>query len=468
MNNKPKRFVISRQPNNRGVLADYKRGCKINLPPMIYKNFFNSSDRNYIKLYLQKNGWKSSILKEEIFTNLRVIEFIESSENKTKFEANPDRSKIYMKKGMKLNEKARSVPLRIYLGIHNACNCNCLYCCASATINRPGYFSVKEINEISKFLYSIGVIEIRLGESGECTLHPNFKEIVKTIKKNGLFLSVNTNGVMPEETRKFIARSGYVDLLIQSLDGINEAHDRNRGKGCFDEAIKTINAIAPYIKTRFNFVVNGTTHQSLEDLAKLAYYYGAEIYTLPQRPSGRGAKNFEEYLKGVSWEDIIIRMTKLREKYPGLVLYSTYDVFMPGGDYLVDHEGSCPAGIEAACVSPVVEDRKGEYSRIRTFGCSFMADIHEKNLQYPFLAKVFEDTEDFYQNFFDSWQKAKGFEIFRAPYWKDTNCLSCIMLKEHRCTGHCAALAYYKKNNKSFEASIYCALKASEKFRLTL
>lgn len=460
-----RRFVLCDQPEGWGTLGDYQLGRKLNLPPSIHSAFLVPESWGSVWEYLQKNGWSSEIpsSREAFLKELRTIRVQNHTREKTEIHSTPDSTIIFLRRGMSLDSRCRTTPLRVYLGIYNACNLECTYCCASATKSRPGYLTVEEVDAIAQHFYDLGVLEVRLGESGEPTQHPDFMEIVKTLKKRGLFVSLNTNGVMSEEIREFVASSGNIDLLIQSLDGIGEAHDQNRGKGSFQEALKTIQAAFGRLKIRFNYVLNSQTSKSLEELAGLAYQYGAEIFILPMRPAGRGAEIFERYLEGLSYKDIILRMQRLRENYPGLVIHSTYDVFSLGGDQLVDHAGSCPAGVEGCCISPEVEDRKEKPARIRMFGCTFMADIIEvesgtTQIRRPFVACVFDNVDDLRARFFDVWQE--GFEVFRGPVYRDDTCMKCQMLKERRCTGHCAAIGYYRKLHPDFDPSIYCAIGA--------
>lgn len=458
--NRPKRFALLEQLEGCATLGDYKAGRKVNIPPGLSKSFLNDPKtlQEDTLRFLQDNGWSYPPLGD-----LRTIQFHESFEGETRIAVSPDQTIVHMRRGMKLHNVCRASPLRVYLGVYNGCNCECSYCCASATKNRKGYLTVEEVDRISRHLYDLGVIEVRLGESGEPTQHPDFPKIVETIKRNGLYLSLNTNGVMTNELREFIATSGYVDLLIQSLDGLGEAHDGNRGKGSYAEALKTIEAVYRHVKVRFNFVVNNETQKSLEDLAKLAYKYNAEIYTVPMRPAGRATKDFDSYLMGLSWENIIVRMERLRHQYPGLILYSTYDVLTLRGDYLVDHKGSCAAGVEGCCVSPAVEGTHGKPARIRMFGCSFLVDTQEDvrgKTHYPFLSRLFNSVDEFCKDFFDVWQEK--FDIFREPTYRDDSCMKCILLKENRCTGRCAAIGYYRTHHPSFDPTIYCASKVSK------
>lgn len=456
----PERYVFLQDSRGWATLGDYKIGRKLDLPPPLARAFLATNDGADadLRLFLRANGWDHPSRE-----NLRAVLFLDApAAADFRSPLLPNLTTVYLPAGKAWNPACRRVPLRIYLGTFNGCNCECSYCCARGSRSRPGLFGVAEVAAISAHLYRLGIIEIRLGESGEPTQHPDFPAIASAVKQTGLYVSLNTNGVMSDTLRDFIARSGCVDLLIQSLDGIGDAHDRNRGRGAFEQAMKTVQAVHGHVKLRFNYVVNNETQASLEDLADLAFKYNAEIFTLPMRPSGRALKDFETYVHGLSWERLIARMDRVRHSHPGLVLHSTYDILTPRGDHLVDHVGSCPAGIEGCCVSPAVDDPGTGPSRIRLFGCSFLVDAAESiqgQTRHPFLARLFSNSDEFAKDFLTAWHE--DFDVFRGSSFRDAHCSVCPMLKGHRCTGHCAALGYYRQQHPSFDPSMYCAMRVS-------
>ena len=458
-----KRYCLSDQPGGWTSLGDRKEGKKISIPPEVPTDLHRPGGWSQFTAFVSDQFPRFGLPDRRLdFENeLRRIRFAPGDGNLTECYVTPTETVVSMRRGLELSPRCRAMPLRVYLGVYNGCNAQCSYCCAAATSKRKGYLTVREVDVIVRFLHEMGVVEIRLGESGEPTQLPEFEAVAEAVKSNGMFLSLNTNGMMTDARRQFIAKSGCVDLVIQSLDGVGEAHDLNRGPGSFAQAMKTVEAVHKDVQVRFNYVVNSKTQASLEQLAQLAWQYRAQIYTLPMRPSGRGTAAFERFLEGVSWEQIIMRIERLRRRYPGLVLHSTYDVFVQGGDYLVDHAGGCPAGVEGCCLSPVVEDR-GPNARIRMFGCTFMADIKEGS-RHPFVATVFDGTEDLQRRFFDVWQEE--FEPFRGARYKDATCMGCTMLKGRRCTGHCPAIGHYRVSHPSFDPSVYCALHAVDKIR---
>ena len=73
------------------------------------------------------------------------------------------------------------------------------------------------------------MLEVRL-TGGEPTLHPDFFELARAVRANGMALSVNSNLLAERATLRRLVEL-RPDLLITSLDAAPEAHLANRGEG---------------------------------------------------------------------------------------------------------------------------------------------------------------------------------------------------------------------------------------------
>ena len=117
------------------------------------------------------------------------------------------------------------------------CNLNCLHCGSSAGKNRSDELTTEEALNLCKDLVDIGFKGITL-MGGEPFLRKDWAVISKEIKKQGMILSIITNGCMKPE--KIIPQlvDLKVDCLMIGMDGASpETQDKIRNtKGAFEKA----------------------------------------------------------------------------------------------------------------------------------------------------------------------------------------------------------------------------------------
>jgi Fe-coproporphyrin III synthase len=88
---------------------------------------------------------------------------------------------------------------------------------------------------------------------GEPTMYPHLAELVAHIKGHGLICVLTTNGTMLEQRAGALLQAPP-DLIILSIDGPREVHDRVRkASGTYDRALKGIQAVV----SRQSSVVSG-------------------------------------------------------------------------------------------------------------------------------------------------------------------------------------------------------------------
>ena len=123
-------------------------------------------------------------------------------------------------------------PIGASIKITQRCNLNCKHC--GWEKKSWDELNFQQWKRIIDDLYHKGVTVIAV-EGGEPTLHPDVPYIVDYIKHRGLFCIFITNG-----TRDL--SSINPDVLWISIDGMQECHDRIRGKGTFNKVLETIKA----------------------------------------------------------------------------------------------------------------------------------------------------------------------------------------------------------------------------------
>ena len=156
-------------------------------------------------------------------------------------------------------------PLFIVLVTNNKCNLNCSYCYGHyGERNKYEDYSTRELLKIIDELKKLGTRLLTV-HGGESLLRSDIGEILNYIKHRGFYIGFNTNGYL---VPKKIEELKCADTVCISLDGKKEANDKNRGKGCFDRAMKAINVI---LQNNIPLVASATlTQDSIKDMEFLA------------------------------------------------------------------------------------------------------------------------------------------------------------------------------------------------------
>jgi len=183
---------------------------------------------------------------------------------------------------------ALTAPMKIFLGLTRACDLNCPFCFA-----RGGEYgspmTAQTIQQVIRQAAQMGVFEVRL-TGGEPTVHPDFFEIVASIGRLGMNVSLNTHGSYePQLLRKLITSS--VDDVRVSIDGPEELHDALRGAGTFQRAVEATRRLkAAGKRVRLNTMVFRDNRDVLDQIVALAEELGVPVRFCPMRPIGRARR----------------------------------------------------------------------------------------------------------------------------------------------------------------------------------
>lgn len=138
------------------------------------------------------------------------------------------------------------------VGFHltKRCNLRCQMCFLWANKENPGEILrrykkeempikrwLEIVDELAPYKPSIGI------SGGESLLYEGIIEIISYIKQKGMYLSINTNGMLLEKYTEDIVES-KLDMVRVSIDGPPEIHDEIRGvTGSFARLMKGIDAL---------------------------------------------------------------------------------------------------------------------------------------------------------------------------------------------------------------------------------
>ncbi len=129
-------------------------------------------------------------------------------------------------------------PLNVMLAVTNRCNSRCRYC------NIPGRGDqdapTGQLRKLIDEMAAAGTVRLGLW-GGEPLLRQDIGELVDHAKARGLYVTMDTNGLLwPERAAELRA----LDHVIFGLDGRPENHDANRGAGNQQKVLRAIETAA--------------------------------------------------------------------------------------------------------------------------------------------------------------------------------------------------------------------------------
>jgi len=129
---------------------------------------------------------------------------------------------------------------------------------------------------------------------GEPTLHPDYIDLIRYLREKGILVASITNGYnLDDEVIKEMAAN--LAILQVTLDGPNaEIHDQLRGRGSFEQAMKTIERLKYYNlhQLRIAFTCTSRNIRYFPEMLDLCLQIGAnDLRTMQLVPVGRAFRN---------------------------------------------------------------------------------------------------------------------------------------------------------------------------------
>ena len=233
-------------------------------------------------------------------------------------------------------------PLHTSIEITDYCNFRCKHCYVSASPEKLEKRSYKAMIELMNKLWDNGVKVLEI-TGGECTTHPNFKEILKFAADKFNLVAVISNGYIignNEELAKYIASFDNVAVQI-SIDGIKEYHDEFRNmKGSFDRAVNAVKYLKKYgAIVRVASTVTYDNVDDIEEVFKLCKAINVDSFATSTvssfgRASCKGCNKGESTLK----EILVGKLEKYKDDKLFLANYKTIEAV------IANKELNCGAG----------------------------------------------------------------------------------------------------------------------------
>lgn len=326
---------------------------------------------------------------------------------------------------------------QIYFYLTEGCNLACSHCWLGPKHDPDGTryptLCVSLFEKIIAEARPLGLQTVKL-TGGEPLLNPDFVAMLDVIGREGLRLSVETNGTlcMPEHAEA-IKRTGERPFISVSLDGVDaQTHERIRGvQGSFAAALRGIGHLAHAgLKPQIIFTVMKSNRDQVESIVRLAEDLGAGSlkYNIVQ-PTSRGEHlhrqdetlNIQELVSlGRHVETTVSAATSLR------IFYSHPVAFRPLSGIASDKGcgvcgvkgvlGVLASGTYAICGI-------GEHIEELTFGHAATDSLAEIWEHDPVLNRIREDL----------------------PCALTGICAKCLMKKI--CLGNCVAQNYYRSGD---------------------
>jgi len=277
-----------------------------------------------------------------IFKPLRLAKSICSDPNKFRYW-------LHKKIGAEFIPKVPNFPPMIFLETTTRCNLKC-YTCPREKLIKEGHFEIGDmdlnfykqcIDEIANYP---GVV-LRPFNDGEPLLHPQIIEMIKYAKKKKVYVWMNTNGLLLEETKARAFIEAGLDVLEVSIDAVNEeTYKHTRPGGDYNRVVENVRRyveLKKINKSSVKIVVSFVeTTGNFADVAKFKKLWEGYVDRVFIRP-------FHQIDRCLN--DMKARDYKFKRRYPCPQLWRRF---------IVNHDGKVKFCVQDCRNQGIIGDRK--------------------------------------------------------------------------------------------------------------
>lgn len=276
-------------------------------------------------------------------------------------------------------------PLFASYNVTGRCNMRCVFC--EWWINDIPELSTKQGLEVIDAVCSLGVPFFDLS-GGEPLLRKDLIILAKRVSSHGCLVSMNTNGTLLDENR-IDEVANVFDMVVVSLDGPKEVHDKIRGvPGTYEKAIKAIKLLKKNnikvgvnsVATPWNIDVLPQFIEQLRSLVDFAQIQPIHPYPPPPEnvPQNKQISNLMDYLLNLKQSDpsFLVEPTNFLKGFESFFEGKTPKICHAGELYIAIN----PSGKLLAC--PARSD-------------IFLGDILRESIEV--LLKKRQDAEDWHK-----------------------------------------------------------------------
>ncbi|WP_020676115.1 GeoRSP system radical SAM/SPASM protein [Geopsychrobacter electrodiphilus] len=215
-----------------------------------------------------------------------------------------------------------SAPLTFNWTLSYRCNFTCRHCYSRE--EECDELSIAELKQIVDRLAQHQVPFINFG-GGEPLMRPDIFEISEYARKQGLNVSMNSNGwLLDQPAAEKIKAAGFRSVGI-SIDSADAAlHDDFRNQpGSFVKAVNALDALAQAgVRSTMSSVISKINHLKFRDLLDLARQHKVtQVYLHNFKCSGRGFKNREDLdLSPLEWKAFYLEALRVKDETKDLLI----------------------------------------------------------------------------------------------------------------------------------------------------
>lgn len=195
------------------------------------------------------------------------------------------------------------------------CNLRCLHCGSYAGSKRKNELTLEESLKIADQLAEAGCEKVTLG-GGEPTLNPDWHLIGKRLTEKGVRVNIIANGWHWTKEHVAKAKEGGLTNVAFSLDGFEEAHDRQRREDSFRRVVEAIDiCVAEGMPTSIITTINRLNAGTLREFRAFLAEKGIVSWQLQIGiPSGTMSHHKEELVvKPEDMLDLVPLIAELRD-----------------------------------------------------------------------------------------------------------------------------------------------------------
>lgn len=169
-------------------------------------------------------------------------------------------------------------PIKVAHYITYRCNLRCDMCARQSVPSEKEITTRQAIN-LQKEFRQHGTITWSFS-GGECLLRPDIIKLAKSVKDLAMELIIVTNGILLPAKKEILK---FADVINISIDGNKKTHEKLRGKGNYEKALKALKIIKDCkkkgLKKVINTILNNETIKPaiLEHMLKLAKKYYCQV-----------------------------------------------------------------------------------------------------------------------------------------------------------------------------------------------
>lgn len=210
-----------------------------------------------------------------------------------------------------------SAPLRVFLDITYKCNLQCKHCFANSQKFNLNELTTKDLLKLIDQMRNTGTFFLSIG-GGEPLIRNDIFHIIEYARKNFIAVSITTNGLLINKEKAKEFNKLNLNTITVSIDGLEKAHDRIRGKGTFKKTIEKIKILRRYCQTAALAVrttINSLNINEYKKLIKLAKKLSLDsIKFNPIRLFGKTKDNQYLLISQDEYINFLKNVQKLKDK----------------------------------------------------------------------------------------------------------------------------------------------------------